>query len=58
MRRHCEHESSCDGSSCPIVPKNIFEPVIADDPQDAAQDAALMEISAQATLAAIAAVSK
>ena len=53
--RRCELESGCDGSSCRYVPYNALA-VIENDPQDAAQDAALMEISGQATLAAITAI--
>lgn len=55
MRSHCEQEPFCDGLSCPYVPNDLIEPVIEVDPRDLIQDAALTEISGQATLAVIAA---
>lgn len=55
MRNHCEHEGCCNGLNCKYIPEGI-ETIIAADPQDAIQDAALIEISGQATLAAISAI--
>lgn len=59
MRCRCEREQFCDGSFCVHVP-DVTESisVIADDPEDAAQNAVLIGLIAQNVRAAIAAVSK
>ena len=53
MRRCCELELVCDGSSCKYV--SGIEPVVAEDPQDATQNAELSNLIAQSVRATIAA---